>query len=245
MAHRFSQTQRRIGSTACAIFMLAALPQAIAQPAATPPGGSLTCQPHQECWPRDPNAPLTRGIAAATRPAIEVGSEISRRYVEQGAKEGKFASMESEIYFEFNSAVIGPDAAKTLDAFGRSFLAMPANQRVGHFNVIGYTDAKGTTEYNQKLSDRRARAAADYLAANKYIELALLEPYGRGKTELKNTAQPLSATNRRVKIINVGAKVGTLEQPRPNAPALAPAAAPQCMRYEPRVGQTIAVACDP
>ena len=49
--------------------------------------------------------------------------------------------------------------------------------------VNGHTDATGTEEYNIALSERRARAAADYLS-RLGIDPARLDVVGKGETEL-------------------------------------------------------------
>ncbi len=234
----------RIAVVACAALLVTGFSSARAQTAATTGGsGSLACQPHQECWPAEPGAALSRGFTVEASPPLQAGSEISRKYVEAGAKDGRFQSIDWEIYFDFNSAVIGPQARATLDDISRKIEALPAQQRRNHFNVIGYTDAKGSSDYNQKLSDQRARAVADYLANTKIIELALLDPYGRGKTDLKDPDQPFAAVNRRVRLINVGANVATADSK--TAPETVPAKPGKavCTRFEPRLGTNIPVDC--
>jgi outer membrane protein OmpA-like peptidoglycan-associated protein len=42
---------------------------------------------------------------------------------------------------------------------------MPSRQNGHRIHVIGYTDTTGSRKYNQRLSQRRAEAVADALAA--------------------------------------------------------------------------------
>lgn len=205
-----------------------------------PTSSSLLCQPHQDCFPRDAKSSLTRAVGPE-RPAIVQGSELSRRYVEQRAEEGALPKVSKEIYFAFNSAEIGPEAKATLDAFGKDLLALPADQRKGHFNLIGHTDAKGGNGFNLKLSERRAMAAADYLASNNFIERDQLEAYGRGKEKLKDTTNPFGSANRRVEIINVGEKVAAavVKETKKSSPT----AKPTCTKYIPSIGKNITVDC--
>jgi OOP family OmpA-OmpF porin len=70
--------------------------------------------------------------------------------------------------------------------------------------VSGHTDHKGTAEYNQKLSERRADAVVDYLVTKFSLDRSKLAAVGYGFDKLKNSADPLSGENRRVEIVNGG-----------------------------------------
>ena len=58
------------------------------------------------------------------------------------------------VYFETNSAVLTPAARKTLDQ-------LPESERVSI--VAGHADVRGSDRLNDPLSERRAKAVADYL----------------------------------------------------------------------------------
>jgi peptidoglycan-associated lipoprotein len=62
------------------------------------------------------------------------------------------------IYFAFDSFEISPDEGNKLQQIG-SFL------KTAHNNVIlaGFTDERGTPEYNRGLGERRAQAARNFL----------------------------------------------------------------------------------
>jgi hypothetical protein len=45
----------------------------------------------------------------------------------------------------------------------------------------GHTDSKGTEEYNQKLSERRAEAVSQYLITEGAVEKAMISTTGYGK----------------------------------------------------------------
>jgi OmpA-OmpF porin, OOP family len=63
------------------------------------------------------------------------------------------------VYFDFDkSALLEPGVAK-LDSIYNIMIENPAYT----LQISGYTDGKGSVEYNKKLSDKRARACADYL----------------------------------------------------------------------------------
>src|SRR5882672_11452499 len=63
------------------------------------------------------------------------------------------------IYFEFDSAVLSPDARSALQSFFDSAQRRP-DTRV---RVEGNCDERGTREYNLALGQRRADAARSYL----------------------------------------------------------------------------------
>jgi len=113
-------------------------------------------------------------------------------------------SVNLEIYFDFNSATITPRAVPDLVNLGRALSNEDLKGSV--FLVGGYTDAKGSGEYNQGLSERRAQAVKDFLVGRFKIAGDTLVSAGYGKEQLKNTADPFAAENRRVQITNLESK---------------------------------------
>jgi len=113
-------------------------------------------------------------------------------------------SIDLEIYFDFNSAKISPKAVPDLVNLGRAL----SNDELkgGVFLVGGHTDAKGSSAYNQGLSERRAQAVKDFLISRFRMTDDSLVSAGYGKEQLKNTANPFAAENRRVKITNLESK---------------------------------------
>jgi outer membrane protein OmpA-like peptidoglycan-associated protein len=110
-------------------------------------------------------------------------------------------SVDLEITFEFNSAVIGAAAAPQVAALGQALTSSGLQGRT--FVLAGHTDAKGTDSYNQGLSERRADAVKRYLMERYSVDVANLVTVGYGKGKLKDLANPLSFENRRVQIVNV------------------------------------------
>ncbi len=106
-----------------------------------------------------------------------------------------------EVTFDFNQAVIGPQAVGLIVKLGRALSA--PELKGATFIIAGYTDAAGSYAYNQALSDRRAEAVKAFLAQNFNIRADHLFAIGYGKTHLKNGADPLAAENRRVNVANV------------------------------------------
>ena len=81
-----------------------------------------------------------------------------------------------------------------------------ADLKGGTFIVAGHTDGKGGDAYNQGLSERRADAVKRFLLEKYGIEAGSLVTVGYGKSQLKNTSDPLAGDNRRVQVINASDK---------------------------------------
>ena len=112
-------------------------------------------------------------------------------------------AIDLEVNFEYASATLSPDARLVLDNLGKA-LSDPA-LNTSRFQVAGHTDAAGGESYNITLSKRRALSVADYLFRVHGIVGARLEIAGFGASKLRDGANPLSAVNRRVQIVNLGA----------------------------------------
>jgi outer membrane protein OmpA-like peptidoglycan-associated protein len=110
-------------------------------------------------------------------------------------------SFDLEIYFGFDSAAITAKAEPDLASLGQALSAPELKGVVVMLN--GHTDARGTEEYNQGLSERRAVAVKRYLVGKFRLPAENLVTAGYGKALLKNTADPTAAENRRVQIVNL------------------------------------------
>jgi outer membrane protein OmpA-like peptidoglycan-associated protein len=108
--------------------------------------------------------------------------------------------VDMQIYFEFDSAAISPRAASSLEVLGKALTGDGFKGK--QYIVGGHTDQKGTPEYNQGLSERRADAVKDYLVKHFGIIADDLVTVGYGAEHLKNGENPLADENRRVEIIN-------------------------------------------
>lgn len=67
--------------------------------------------------------------------------------------------------------------------------------------MVGHTDSKGTDAYNQRLSERRASAAAEYLISQG-VSPQKVTSQGRGESEpvADNETDAGRAQNRRVEL---------------------------------------------
>jgi outer membrane protein OmpA-like peptidoglycan-associated protein len=117
------------------------------------------------------------------------------------AERSQLPSVDLEVLFEYKSAELTPAAVETLTTLGRAL----TDERLagGAFLIGGHTDAKGGTDYNLHLSQRRAEAVRQFLIATFAIEANRLTARGFGERYLKNPQRPRSEENRRVQIVNV------------------------------------------
>jgi outer membrane protein OmpA-like peptidoglycan-associated protein len=102
------------------------------------------------------------------------------------------------VHFDFNKAIIRPGDAAVLDEAVTSLKANPGVV----IDVNGYCDAIGGMEYNQRLSERRANAVANYLLSGG-IQASQLRVHGYGKTDFVATNKTAEgrAENRRVELV--------------------------------------------
>ena len=132
-------------------------------------------------------APRTRGLRNLTVEAADTTPAAK-------------PSLSLLIQFDFNSAKVKPESQQALSNLAQ---ALQSKELVdAKFAVEGHTDAKGRADYNLKLSQQRADAVRAYLASSGVAD-ARLQAVGKGATELANTADPLAADNRRVRIVNL------------------------------------------
>jgi OOP family OmpA-OmpF porin len=102
-------------------------------------------------------------------------------------------------HFAFDSAELKPAMMQTLDDVMAKIEASPGDERL---EIIGHTDSTGPESYNQGLSERRARAAADYLIQQGFPQ-DKLSVSGMGETQptADNGTREGRAMNRRVEIL--------------------------------------------
>ena len=86
-------------------------------------------------------------------------------------------SFEAEPLFSFDKSGVRSDQRSKLD----EFVAGLKGTQYDSISVIGYADRIGTEEYNQKLSERRANAAKNYLV-REGIPAGKISAEGRGES---------------------------------------------------------------
>ena len=107
------------------------------------------------------------------------------------------------IQFAFDSAELLPQSIETLKNLGNALNQELKDQKA--FLIEGHTDAKGTRQYNDELSKRRAEAVKDYLVKEMGVSADRLQSVGKGSSDPAVPKKPYAAENRRVVIVNMGA----------------------------------------
>ena len=127
--------------------------------------------------------------------AKEIEQNVPAAIVER-VGEGIQVTFPSGLLFDFDSDVVRSNAAANLNDLASNL------SKYGDSNLLiaGHTDAVGSSDYNQTLSEHRAQSAARYLTSHgvaRYIATAGLgerEPVG------SNTTEAGRQKNRRVEI---------------------------------------------
>jgi OmpA-OmpF porin, OOP family len=99
------------------------------------------------------------------------------------------------VQFAFDSAEILPSARQQLDALAEGIRLLPATRSV---LIQGHTDAAGSDQYNELLSQRRAFAVKRYLVSAQGIDPSRLRAVGLGEYQPLPGSDPYGAENRRV-----------------------------------------------
>jgi len=89
----------------------------------------------------------------------------------------------NKIYFDFNKSNIRPDAAKELDKVVNLMLNTYPYMTI---KLEAHTDPVGSHEYNDKLSESRAKSTYEYLIANGVAKERILSYKGFGKRKPVN-----------------------------------------------------------
>jgi outer membrane protein OmpA-like peptidoglycan-associated protein len=111
----------------------------------------------------------------------------------------------ADALFAFDEDKLSTSAEATLAALGPQLA-----KEKGAVTVEGHTDAKGSDDYNRQLSERRARAVRDWLAAHGHLAAATTAVgYGESQPVAPNARPDGSddpdgrAKNRRVEVVVV------------------------------------------
>ncbi len=128
--------------------------------------------------------------------------------------------VETAVHFGFNKDNLTKDAKEAIDQLAASV----ASTKGYIITVEGATDAIGSSDYNYDLSQRRANAVIQYLAAEKSVPAYKIYLIGLGKDKPveSNKTSDGRAKNRRVDIrlmTNTGAGSTPAQAPSTSAPA--------------------------
>ena len=128
--------------------------------------------------------------------AAELKQNIPGAVVER-VGEGIQVTFASGLLFDFDSDVVRSEARTNLSNLAASLDKYPGSELL----IAGHTDSVGTDAYNLALSQRRAEAAASFLAS-KGVERSRVSSRGLGETEpvAPNETDAGRSKNRRVEV---------------------------------------------
>lgn len=172
--------------------------QVIAEPVPTPAAEPVPSTPPVAVvviTPAVSAAPAAQSVAVAVPQAVAVADNSA-----QLAQPTVRPSLSLLIQFDFNSARVRPESQQALANL--SVALQSPELRNSTFALEGHTDAKGSADYNVRLSALRAQAVRDYLMG-RGVEQGRLQASGKGASELANVDQPFAPENRRVRIVNL------------------------------------------
>lgn len=128
--------------------------------------------------------------------AEELEDDLEGAQVER-VGEGIQVTFDNAILFGFDSSELSTNARQNLGDLASSLQKYPNTDVV----IVGHTDSKGTDDYNQRLSERRANSAAQYLLSQG-IAPGRITTLGKGEAEpvASNDSDYGRAQNRRVEV---------------------------------------------
>ena len=153
-----------------------------------------------------PSAPppgvRTRGLPGSRGISVELPAGSAAGTDTAGDGAGGAPTIDLSIEFDFNSHTLTADGEEALHVLGK---ALTSDDLTGYrFLVAGHTDASGGDDYNQILSELRARTVKDFLTANYAVTGDRLVTKGYGESRLKDPNRPEDGVNRRVQVTNLG-----------------------------------------
>ena len=121
----------------------------------------------------------------------------------QTSMDGRFAvrpAVNIPVHFDFDQAKLNPAGSRQVIELGRALARIQNNQ--WSFLLVGHTDKRGSTTYNQKLSEKRADTVRIELERKFPSLTGRLNIRGKGESELlyNGDTEIDHQLNRRVKV---------------------------------------------
>src|SRR5580658_3245752 len=109
---------------------------------------------------------VTMGIDATLK---DLGAKVTDREIH--------VELAADVLFDFDKFTLRPEANETLRKVGQVVAGYPDAPLL----IEGYTDGKGTHDYNIKLSQNRAAAVKKWLVDNAQIKASRISTKGLGE----------------------------------------------------------------
>jgi outer membrane protein OmpA-like peptidoglycan-associated protein len=144
------------------------------------------------------------GAAAGAMMGAGIGNYLDKQAKElaqvaetKRTEDGIITTLKNNILFDTDSSVLKPRALDSINQLADIIKKYPEDRLV----VVGHTDDRGTTEYNERLSLQRAQAVKLQMAS-RGVPAASMEAMGQGESQpaAPNTTDDGRAKNRRVEL---------------------------------------------
>lgn len=117
-------------------------------------------------------------IVVAEEPVPKVEEKIKVLAAEPKIEEKVIILAFEDVHFDFDKARLNGEAREILK---KSVQILKENPKA-NVRIAGYTSASGSEEYNQALSEKRAKAVEDYLVQEGVVLPGRLSTIGYGQT---------------------------------------------------------------
>jgi outer membrane protein OmpA-like peptidoglycan-associated protein len=118
-------------------------------------------------------------ITQMTFPVSRETKQSAQTWSERSTDKETIIDLSTDILFDFDKSTIKPNAVPTLIRLAR--LIRQANSGVIQLN--GFTDSKGTDEYNLDLSERRADSVKQWLVSKGGVNAGRIQTKGLGESQ--------------------------------------------------------------
>jgi len=128
--------------------------------------------------------------------------EVGKQKEEVEEKQADSSALSLDVKFQYNSSELGEEGMTQLDVLGSELVSLLEAESLPRISTEGHPDDIGPAAYNMSLSDRRAKAARDYLLNTFDLPQSSIEAFGKGESHPvgDNISRAARAINRRVEL---------------------------------------------
>jgi outer membrane protein OmpA-like peptidoglycan-associated protein len=149
-----------------------------------------------------PATPAAAAAPAASAPSAApvAAAPVAAAPAAPAAAAAPAPSLSLAIQFEPNSSQVRPESGGLLGDLVAAMISPELKD--SRFVIEGHTDARGNPTANRRLSQERAEEVRQYLILLG-VHASRLKAVGKGSSEPANRKDPMSAENRRVRVVTV------------------------------------------
>ncbi|TKD06574.1 OmpA family protein [Polyangium fumosum] len=138
----------------------------------------------------------------ATPPPSDTAATAAASDVGEAHLKGDHLEIDHQILFDTDSDHI--NEAQSQKVLGDLVALLKAHPELVHLRIEGHTDVRGSAEHNQDLSERRAKAVAQYLNSHGLPNVKIdSKGYGQSKPLCSEDSDTCHDKNRRVEFLVV------------------------------------------